>query len=438
MPIFSKAFSTSVFGKVFSDLSGSAIFGGAGWTWDFTKNLYPSFFNFSRASSAIYFDSSGNLQIATTNQPRFDYNKVTLAPLGLLMEGTRTNLLTYSADLTNASWSKSNSTFAISGTAPDGTASANLWTRTSTSGAFFSKNTAKAASAITYTDSVYIKYSNARYFALLMQGTYPSQARATFDLQTGTVSQAASVGGSFTNAAATITNAGGGWYRVTLTYTTDTNTTLSHVGAFNTQNVVLANDVDVVSTSAGLLWGFQSEQLSWASSYIPTTTATATRAYDSASISNLSTIGFNASEGTLIVEWVPETLSYTEYVRILELGDGSANNLISLLATPSANRVSLLVNAGGVTQADTGLTSTAYLGAGTNKAAIAFKANRAITACNGTLGAEDTSLTVPAGITKLNLLGPTVGTYGFNFGWVRKVTYYPMALSNAQLQSLTQ
>ena len=46
---------------------------------------------FTRASSATYVDSAGVLQTATTNTPRFTYNPVTLAPLGLMVEEARTN-----------------------------------------------------------------------------------------------------------------------------------------------------------------------------------------------------------------------------------------------------------------------------------------------------------------------------------------------------------
>lgn len=49
--------------------------------------------NFTRASSATYFDASGTLQTAGTNEPRFTYDPATLQPLGLLVEESRTNFL---------------------------------------------------------------------------------------------------------------------------------------------------------------------------------------------------------------------------------------------------------------------------------------------------------------------------------------------------------
>jgi hypothetical protein len=54
---------------------------------------------FSRASTATYFDSSGTMQTATTNAPRFDYDPVTHALRGLLIEEQRTNSLLNSTAL---------------------------------------------------------------------------------------------------------------------------------------------------------------------------------------------------------------------------------------------------------------------------------------------------------------------------------------------------
>lgn len=48
---------------------------------------------FSRASVATYFNSAGQMTLSSSGQPRFDYDPVTLAKKGLLIESARTNLL---------------------------------------------------------------------------------------------------------------------------------------------------------------------------------------------------------------------------------------------------------------------------------------------------------------------------------------------------------
>jgi hypothetical protein len=54
---------------------------------------------FTRASTATFTGSNGLIQTAAINAPRFDYNPTTLAPLGLLIEEQRTNLVLNSATL---------------------------------------------------------------------------------------------------------------------------------------------------------------------------------------------------------------------------------------------------------------------------------------------------------------------------------------------------
>lgn len=57
----------------------------------------------ARASAGWYFDSAGVLQQAANNALRLDYNPVTLAPLGVLIEEQRTNLLLNSTTLSTQS-----------------------------------------------------------------------------------------------------------------------------------------------------------------------------------------------------------------------------------------------------------------------------------------------------------------------------------------------
>jgi hypothetical protein len=54
---------------------------------------------FTRGSTATYFDVTGTMQTAATNTPRWDYDPVTHALRGLLIEEARTNVLLNSATL---------------------------------------------------------------------------------------------------------------------------------------------------------------------------------------------------------------------------------------------------------------------------------------------------------------------------------------------------
>ena len=64
---------------------------------DFIAQIYhPGGFGsgmtFTRAGTATYIDATGAMQVAAADQPRLNHDPVTLAPLGILIEGARTNL----------------------------------------------------------------------------------------------------------------------------------------------------------------------------------------------------------------------------------------------------------------------------------------------------------------------------------------------------------
>ncbi|MFA7277291.1 MAG: hypothetical protein WC043_10880 [Pseudobdellovibrionaceae bacterium] len=60
---------------------------------DLTSFLTATGGTFTRASTATYFDSTGALQTAAINTPRFDYDPVSHAAKGILIEESRTNSL---------------------------------------------------------------------------------------------------------------------------------------------------------------------------------------------------------------------------------------------------------------------------------------------------------------------------------------------------------
>ena len=53
---------------------------------------FGSGLTFTRAGTATYIDATGAMQVAAADQPRLNHDPVTLAPLGILIEGARTNL----------------------------------------------------------------------------------------------------------------------------------------------------------------------------------------------------------------------------------------------------------------------------------------------------------------------------------------------------------
>lgn len=78
---------------------------------DFTTAVLDPRVTFTRTTGAsnpaTYVASNGYLTSATNNQPRFDYDPITLVCKGLLIEESRTNTLTYSGAASNAAYVKS-------------------------------------------------------------------------------------------------------------------------------------------------------------------------------------------------------------------------------------------------------------------------------------------------------------------------------------------
>ena len=257
--------------------------------------------------------------VASTYQaPRFDYSPTTLAPRGLLIEGSVTNLSRSSADLTNATyWTLQTAYTATSnsaGPSPDGTNNASSFTEPSTSlqRSIYQSYTGSAAG--TYTGSMWAKLSSGstRYIRLVVSSSPGNFGYVTVNISTGSVQQPAAVVGTATNASATVTAYPAGWYRITLTVT------LAASIDFMFAVPMDVTSIDTPTTNYGrvsylgngsvfLLWGAQLEAGSGASSYIPTGTSSVQRTVDICTMSNIAAINYNANGGTLFAHFSNNT-----------------------------------------------------------------------------------------------------------------------------------
>jgi hypothetical protein len=353
--------------------------------------------------------------------PRFDYDPVTLAARGLLIEEQRTNLLTYSQEFDNAAWVKSGATITANTTAaPDGTTTADTLTGNGVLGSHTILQT-QAASADGKTFSVYLKAGTNNFAQIFFDNT--GVPFANFDLSTG------SLGSTGSSVTATITSAGDGWYRCVV-YTSSSLATNPRIGLV-TSSTAARSESNTLSTDI-YLWGAQAELSATATSYIPTVASTVTRSADFVSVNTLSP-WYNATEGTLFSEWDQSSVATGNEPYQLQFSDGTLNNRIVLFATSITEQ--LFVGTGGVAQAFIGRTTlTANQ---TLKAAARVKANDFALVLNGGAASTDTSGTVPT-VTQFALgqNNLTAGTKLLN-GHLRRVAYYPRALSTAELQALT-
>ena len=168
---------------------------------------------------------------------------------------------------------------------------------------------------------------------------------------------------------------------------------------------------------------------SFATSYIPTTTAAVTRAADVASINTLSP-WFNAAEGSFFVQ---ASNLLASAPALFSTDDGTTNNrLINFFSNPTTPSFRVIL--GGVDQAN--ISAGAISLQSTFKLASAYKVNDFAASLNGAAAVVDTSGTIPSGQTTARL-GSNVVTAGLINGYLQRITYYPRRLTNAELQTLT-
>ena len=73
---------------------------------DENGNFKPLPFNFTRSTSATRVNKQGLIEVVSNNEPRIDFKDNSNGVL--LLEPSRSNLITYSEDFTDVSWSKVN------------------------------------------------------------------------------------------------------------------------------------------------------------------------------------------------------------------------------------------------------------------------------------------------------------------------------------------
>lgn len=296
---------------------------------NFTTGVLDSSVTFTRATSAsnpaTYVASNGFITAATNNEPRFDYNPVTLACKGLLIEESRSNLLQRSDDFGNAYWTKTNSSITPNATvAPDNALTGDKIVEAVTVNSAHRIAPVGTAwvSGTTYTLSIYVKKAERNWIRLrLPSGGFTNNLDAYFDLNTGVV-------GSVTSPAkSVIESAGNGWYRCSIIAAATVTATSSLIIDIAIANNIIAYNGD--GTSGIYVWGAQVEAGSSATSYIPTTTTALTRNADVATITGTNfSIWWVASQGGVTANFRPSTVSGTR--PIIQYDDGTANEIITL------------------------------------------------------------------------------------------------------------
>lgn len=227
-------------------------------------------------------------------------------------------------------------------------------------------------------------------------------------------------------AATSITPVGGGVYRISLSFVSTGWPTVGVV-RYDTQ------------TGKGFrVTGYQLEQGEVATSYIPTTTAQATRAADVATI-KIGTSWFNWAAMTVFAEF-SEGTDYTSAGNcVASISDGSTNNQLYVgqrMGISTLRSGAMDVGGAGSTQfLLTHAVPSAQVGT-LQRVAVALATGSAAGCANGSTVAVDNTVSVSPDLTVIRLGSASPGIQFLN-GYVRKVAYFPTALVAQELQEIT-
>ena len=334
---------------------------------------------------------------------QFPSNTARITDRGLLVEEARTNLLTRSQDFVSAPWVNTGGTVNVTANAalaPDGTLTATQFDVAAGDSRRDNTNVPVAAST-TYTFSLYVRAITGTV-TIRIGGFDGTNSLATPDTVVGTE-----------------------WTRMTYTFTTA-------VGA-TTFNARIRNSQAASGNAQSFyVWGAQVELGSFATSYIPTTSASATRAIEQISLSGMTGV----SAFTFIAEMItPTNVANYNHMMSWTTNPGSNGNDVNIFWNNNSPRVVASNNFSSGVQAYLQTLGTQASGSRT-KVAIAGTGAQINMAHNGVKGMSAAFVT-PNTLSHLNIGMAYWGGLQLN-SYLQKLVMYPRAFTDAELVAASQ
>jgi hypothetical protein len=402
-------------------------------------------FTVSRNTTATRVNSSGLIESVASGVPRIDWLGQSCP--GLLVEASATNFARWvnqmtAQDTPTASGGMTITTGSTDFLAPDGTSgSITKYVGGAASGttqyAYYTGGGIVATASGAHTFSLFVKRgaTNPLNFCALQFEAYAGASGTTtsyFNLASGTA----------LTAGASIVDYGNGWYRLI-----SAPLTLA-AGDLNGQLIfwMAEGNNDLSWPASGALnltaytWGAQLETGSIATTYIPTTTGTASRNADQITASGALVSGLiGATEGTIYAEVDIRNLGVVR--SFINVQDSSyAGNAVRIECNAS-NQFRIQIRAATVSALDQTITSPTFT-TGINKVAMAYNnaASGVVFAFNGSIIYTSASaVTMPSGMDRVHLGTRFLGTYDLFFNdRIRAAALYTTRLDNATLEQLTK
>jgi hypothetical protein len=289
---------------------------------DFTSAALDPRVTFSRTgSTATRINSSGLVEAAGANVPRFDFDFSTGLCRGLLVEEARTNIYLNSQQMNLQTPVGITVATDVAGVpAPDGTITADKLQEDASNGQHAAQATIGGAIG-DYSFFGFFKAAERTSIRLNMFST-TLNAVAIFNLSTGTIT---SVSGGATNAK--ITELADGWFRCEMTANQPDVRTLG--ARFALISGTTSHSYVGTPGNGAYAWGGQLEQASFPTSYIPTGAASVLRNADIATITGANFSSFwQATRGGASVLATPSTVSGIH--PLIQFDDNTVDNIIAL------------------------------------------------------------------------------------------------------------
>jgi hypothetical protein len=373
------------------------------------------------------------LMTAAAGVARLDHDPITREARGLLIEESRSNLMTFTEDLTNVAWVKTAASITANATvAPDGTLTADAVIENTATGVHRAQQVL-SVTPNTYTISAYVKAAGRDVIRVEVSQPGETAVGVHYDL----LNQVVSLNQDNRGVNPFIQSVGNGWLRVGVTVVqTGGGASSMYFYGMPRSLLTAGNSWTGDGYSGFFLWGAQIELAGFATSYIARLDATAaSRAADAASMTGTNfSAWFRADEGTLYAEFNTGVTSATVDTPgtgrgVAAITDNTPNNRLRFAIS------TFLARAGGATVAEI---YGAVVAAGTTyKTAAVYALNDYALSVNGVLSGTDTSGVLPTGLSRLDI-GASTEAGGILNGYVRKLAFYPKRLANSQLQSLTR